>query len=267
MNRSGLHSMPNVVEIKPGAGLKWNEIRCIDALEGIREIPDKCIDLGFADPPFNIDLESNVNNGKAFSEKKEGTISYYDDLLDPVEYEAWCGKWLSEMIRTCQKVIVYCGNVNVPMFHRIREPLDEIVYFTKFNTIITSCAWAGRYRPLLVYASDKNSFLGRPPGENCKFDTNVIVKSRQFFDKSEERDRKVLRHPCPIDRELIHAILVQMKPRSFLDPFAGSGTTLYMAKKLGVEKWIGFEKNPAYRADHEFLLNKAKRVAVQSKLV
>jgi modification methylase len=259
--------MPSVTELVPGSGLRWNEIVYADAMDGLRTLPDKFIDLGFADPPFNIDLESNMNAGKTFSEKKDGGIAYYDDLLGTAEYEAWCKDWLLEMIRVCRKVIVYCGNMNVGMFHRIREPLDVIVYFTKFNVIITPSAWAGRYRPLLVYADDKNAFLGRPPGDKCKFDTNVIVKSRQFFDKSEERDRKALRHPCPIDRELIHAILVQMKPRSFLDPFAGSGTTIYAAKRLGIERWIGFEKNPAYRADHEFLLGKARRAAVQSKLV
>jgi len=236
--------------------IAWNVVTGIDVLEGLARLPDKSIDLGFADPPFNIGLENNPNNGKPFSRNNAKAIYYADDM-DPVDYQNWCAAWLSGMMRVCNKVLVYCGVVNLPVFYRIDAPLDQIVYFMKFNTIITSTAWAGRYRPILVYADDKNAFLGRPPGQNCKFDSSVIVKKKRWFDSSEERDRGVLKHPCPIDRELINSIIVQLKPKSFLDIFVGSGTVIMIAKELGIP-WAGFEINPDYSQDQAYLLGKAR---------
>lgn len=238
------------------AKIYLGECQFRDCIEGMKELKDKSFDLGFADPPFNINLEKNVNGGSVFSDCKNDSTSYYDDIMDKMQYESFCSKWLTEMCRICNKVLLYCGTINLPIFYRIKEPLDQIIYFMKFNTIITPTAWAGRYKPLLVYADDKNAFLGRPPGENCKFDTSVIVKTKQYFDVTEKRDRKILVHPCPIDRELIYKILLQMKPKTFLDPFAGSGTTIYMANLLGI-KWLAFEKRIQYKHDQDYLMQKS----------
>jgi modification methylase len=247
--------------------IKWNEVTYGDALEMLPKMESNSIDLGFIDPPFNIDLENNVNGGKIFGDGKKTSTSYYNDVMDQAQYEGFCTKWLAEMRRICKKVLVYCGGINLPIFYRICEPIEQIIYFMKFNTIITSTSWVSRYRPVLVYTEDKNTFLGRPKGKNCKFDSNVIVKSRKFFDVTEERDRGILIHPCPIDRELMHKILVQMKPESFLDPFCGSGTTLYVAKQLGID-FIGFEKNLEYKHDHDYLLQKTRAMRhVQQKAI
>lgn len=246
--------------------VKWNEIVYGDALAFLRSLQDKSIDLGFADPPFNIDLEKNKNDGIAYHEKKNVETIFYDDTLTPEEYEHWCCDWLRELLRVCRKVLVYCGTMNMAMFCRIKEPMDTIIYFMKFNTVITPSAWAGRFRPILVYAENKKSFSGNPKGENCKFDSSVIVKSKRFYNQKEEDDRKVLIHPCPIDRELMYQILLQMKPDSFFDPFAGSGTTLYVASRLGI-KWMAVEKDARYKLDHGYLLHgKAGRMMRQIKL-
>ncbi len=235
--------------------ITWNAVNYMDAIDGMKSLASKSIDLGFADPPFNIALKDNVNSGKPFCKITNAT--FYDDAMDPDEYRAWCATWLREMKRVCRKVLVYCGAMNLSMFYKIDEPLDEIIYFMKFNTIITSTSWAGRHRPILVYVDDKNAFLGRPRGKNCKFDSSVIVKKRQWFDSSEEEDRKKLVHPCPIDRELVNSILVQMRPETFLDVFTGSGTAVMIAKELGIP-FITFEKNKAYAPDHEYLLGKSR---------
>jgi len=232
------------------ADFNWNECYFMDCIEGMKLLPDKCIELGFADPPFNINLEMNVNQGKTFKEKKNDEIIYYIDDMNKIQYEKWCSMWLNEMMRVCSKVIVYCGNLNVNMFYRIRDPLDLDIYYVRFNDIITPTAWAGNYKPILVYADDKNCFLGRPKGKNCKFDCSVIVKNRKFFDKYEKQIREELKHPCPIDKELIYSIITQLKPKSVLDPFLGSGTTAEVCSQLKVS-WVGFEIKIEYKVDIE----------------
>ncbi len=54
-------------------------------------------------------------------------------------------------------------------------------------------------------------------------------------------------HPCPIPEEIARKIiLITTKPGDVIvDPFAGSGTILKVAKELG-RKYIGFEIDPIY---------------------
>jgi site-specific DNA-methyltransferase (adenine-specific)/modification methylase len=54
-------------------------------------------------------------------------------------------------------------------------------------------------------------------------------------------------HPTQKPEELLKRIIVASSNKGdvVLDPFLGSGTTAYMAKKLG-RKWIGIEKEPKY---------------------
>src|SRR5262249_53209672 len=56
-------------------------------------------------------------------------------------------------------------------------------------------------------------------------------------------------HPCQMPEALLERIIrVSSNPEDLvLDPFAGSGTTLAVAKKLG-RKWLGGEVSEAYAA-------------------
>ena len=60
--------------------LPINQIINGDCLEVMREWPDNCVDLVFADPPFNIG-------------KKYGTSDNRKD------YRQWCEKWITECFR------------------------------------------------------------------------------------------------------------------------------------------------------------------------
>ena len=174
------------------------------------------IDIGFTDPPFNIDLQNNPNGGRKFHQTKKKDQQYYDDNLSPEDYEQWCRTWFGLLRKICRTVIIYCGNDNLAMWYRIQEPLDQIIYFTPFNTIITPTAWAGRFRPLLIYSDHYNDFLGR--NDTYKLKSNVIVSEETGKKKSKYK------HPCPMPYELVHSVLFDLKPKSVIDPFLGSGT-------------------------------------------
>ncbi len=53
---------------------------CVDALQ---KLPEKSVDLAFADPPFNIGYDYDV----------------YDDGKDPETYLGWCKQWISGVHR------------------------------------------------------------------------------------------------------------------------------------------------------------------------
>jgi site-specific DNA-methyltransferase (adenine-specific) len=60
-----------------------NRIHLQDCVAGLRSLPEGCVDLAFADPPFNIGYEYDV----------------YDDKLEADRYLDWSRTWLSEVAR------------------------------------------------------------------------------------------------------------------------------------------------------------------------
>ena len=212
--------------------------------------------LGFTDPPFNINLPKNVNAGKTFQStriKQNLNQSYYNDIFheeeqyNDIEYKQWCKTWFQYLYDICDIVIIYCGNINKFMWYSIEPPLDEFIYYTPFNYIITPISWVGRYKPLLVYTHDKNLFLGR--NGTYKLHTNVIVKPRtEIIQKNYQKKLNPYCHPCPLDEYLVYRVLRELKPKSVIDPFLGSGTILSACKQLHIP-CCGFEKNPIYESD------------------
>ncbi len=54
-----------------------------DCIAGMRKLADGCVDLAFADPPFNIGYDYDV----------------YDDGRDSESYLGWCKQWISGVHR------------------------------------------------------------------------------------------------------------------------------------------------------------------------
>ncbi len=72
-------------------------------------------------------------------------------------------------------------------------------------------------------------------------------------------------HPCQIPEEIIEKIILTTAGKNdlIIDPFAGSGTTLAVAKKLGFNS-IGYEIDPVYCAIIEKRINSinAKQLSI-----
>ncbi|MFO0012525.1 MAG: DNA-methyltransferase, partial [Planctomycetota bacterium] len=54
-----------------------------DCVAHLKSLPDACIQLAFADPPFNIGYDYDV----------------YDDSMESEKYLAWCQQWIAELHR------------------------------------------------------------------------------------------------------------------------------------------------------------------------
>ena len=56
---------------------KTNKILCGDTVEELKNLPDNCIDLIFADPPYNLQLDQELlrpNNSKVSAVEDETII-------------------------------------------------------------------------------------------------------------------------------------------------------------------------------------------------
>ncbi len=62
---------------------KLNQVHQQDCISGMQSLPEGCVDLAFADPPFNIGYKYDV----------------YEDRLKAEEYLEWSRQWISEVAR------------------------------------------------------------------------------------------------------------------------------------------------------------------------
>ena len=71
---------------------KTNKILCGDTVEELRNLPDNCIDLIFADPPYNLQLDQELlrpNNSKVLAVDDEWdqfeSFEEYDNFYNSFE--------------------------------------------------------------------------------------------------------------------------------------------------------------------------------------
>lgn len=213
----------------PFKGFTWNTVEyrdCLDEERGMQTFDDEFFDLGFADPPFEIEFKGKKK--KFRSDKKK----YYDDSKGRLKYIQWCIKWSRALMRICKMVIIHVGKPNLEMWYKISSPRDKIELFKKNQSITpSSSAYLCKTDPMLTYGGLKR---------RLSWD---IIECTINMKKEIETI-----HPCPMPFVPIFKIISELEPRSVIDPFLGSGTTAQACKALGV-KWFGYEKDPSYSMD------------------
>jgi len=171
-------------------------------------IPDKSIDLVLTDPPYNVGLDycNGDNNDK---------------------YKEWSSAWFAI---TPKPIVLTPGMVNLSMWFSIANPTWVIAWCKPNQCSPSALGGFNTWEPLLVYGHI-NKHIGS--------DSIIYSISTNQQDTGD--------HPCPKYQPAWSKILIMISKPSdlILDPFLGSGTTAYCAKKLG-RKCIGIEIEEKY---------------------
>lgn len=227
-----------------------------DCLHLLRQLPDNSVDVTFADPPFNLKKKYN---------------STFDDLAALTAYLPWCQQWLAEMVRVTKPT----GSIFV---HNIPKWLTYYAHFLNamadFKHWIT---WDAATAPMgktlqpthygiLFYAKNqachkfyeirhphkrcrKCQFLHKDyGGKKARLHPFGALISDVWTDIHRVRHPKYRdEHPCQLPIHLLERIILMSTDvgEVVLDPFAGTGTTLIAAKRLG-RRYIGFELDTHY---------------------
>jgi site-specific DNA-methyltransferase (adenine-specific) len=261
-----------------------------DCVAGLKALPDGCVDLAFADPPFNIGYHYDK----------------YDDRLPADEYEQWCREWMTEVARVLKpdgtfwlaigdeyaaelKVlmtktlglslrswVVWYYTFGVNCTHKFSRSHAHLLYMVKDPGRFTFNADDPQLRVpsarQLVYGDKRANPNGRLPDDTwitappappvLRNHEGWILRPQdapESFTAAEDtwyvprvngtfKERKGW-HGCQMP-ELVLARIIRACSREgevVLDPFAGSGTTLAVAKKLG-RSYLGWELSEDYAA-------------------
>lgn len=231
-----------------------NVVYCGDVFDVLRQYPDECIDLAFADPPYNL---------------KKAYAAYEDSLIEQ-EYIEWCNSWLMEYIR----VLKPTGSLYV--LNLPRWGMHHAVFLNKHLQFQNWIVWdalsepRGKIMPahysLLFYTKHPTSFtfnykeVAEIDARNYCLRLSCIKKRKQAGDDKKEqltdiwwdihrikhrRNRDY--HPCQLPDSLLERIIrLSSNPGDvILDAFCGVGATLLAASKLG-RRYIGIEIDPKY---------------------
>ncbi len=239
-----------------------------DCLRHLAEMPEGVVDLAFADPPFNIGYEYDV----------------YQDRRGRAEYLAWTERWLAAVKRvlrpdgsfwvaigdeyaaeikvrldalglTMRNWIVWHYTFGVHCKKKFTRSHAHILYYVMDPKRFTFDADAVRVPSArqTTYADRRANPLGRVPD-----DTWVLRPQEQEGCFPAESDswfvsrvcgtfKERTGHPCQMPEAVLERIIrVATRPGGLvLDPFAGSGTTLTAAKRLG-RRYMGCELSEDY---------------------
>jgi site-specific DNA-methyltransferase (adenine-specific) len=249
---------------------RWDQISNQDCIAGLKALEPGTVDLAFADPPFNIGYEYDVYHDKlardrylAWSRDWMGEVAR---VLKPTgtfwlaigdEYAAELKVLLQqEHGFTCRSWVVwyYTFGVNCKtkfsrshahLFHMVKDP-DA---FT-FNVEAIRVPSARQ----LVYGDRRANPVGRLPDDTWILRPQDLPEGFQpdedtwYFPRvcGTFKERAGW-HGCQMPEQLLGRIIraCSHEGEVVLDPFAGSGTTLVVAKKLA-RRYLGFELSEQY---------------------
>lgn len=254
MKKYRLRSRISSKSIDPNQILLGN---CIDVL---KSLPDKSVDLIFADPPYNLQLDGELLRPNNHS-RVDGVHHEWDKFSTFEAYDRFTRAWLSE----CHRVLTPNGAIWViGSYHnifRVGTALQDIGYWL-LNDIVwrktnpmpnfRGRRFTNAHETLIWAARDAKSKYCFNYEAMKALNEDLQMRSDWLFpicsgpERLKNDDGKKL-HPTQKPEGLLHRLLLaSSKPGDIiLDPFFGTGTTGAVAKKLG-RKWIGIEQEEDY---------------------
>jgi len=214
-----------------------NQIYFKDCLRGMKKIPDNNIDIIITSPPYN--LGNNHHTGT----KKHNP---YSDNISERKYQ----KWQIDFLNECFRILKNNGSMFYNHKNRIKEGLQITPYewISKTNFLIKQeLVWINRsqnFDKIRFYPwTERIYWLVK----NKKTKLFNIINHSDVFDWKEWRPVGTKGdHTRAFPEKMVEDILSCFpKSKLILDPFAGSGTTLVVAKKMK-KNFIGFENNNIY---------------------
>lgn len=238
--------------------LKVNQIICGNSLEILKTFPDECIDLIFADPPYNLQLNQKLwrPNQTLVDAVSDG----WDQFADFNSYDNFSRGWLVESQRILKKdgsIWVIGTYHNIFRLGKLMQDLgfwflNDVVWVkinpmpnfrgVRFTNAHETLIWASKKKKS-KYKFNYHAMKDLNGGRQMRSDWYLPLCTGAERIKIQGKKAHSTQKPEAL---LFRIILSSTNSGDIvLDPFFGTGTTGAVAKKLN-RYWIGIENNPEY---------------------
>ncbi|MCB9457759.1 MAG: site-specific DNA-methyltransferase [Anaerolineaceae bacterium] len=252
-----------------------------DAIDWLRSLEAKTVDLIFADPPYNI--------------KKAD----WDNFESQEEYIAWSLQWIEQAARVLKPdgSLYICGfseilaDIKHPAMRHF-ESCRWIIWHYK-NKANLGSDWGRSHESIIHFRKTKKVQLNiddiRIPygAHTLKYPSHPQAETSQYGD-GRKRDAwiphprgakpkdvidipttcngmgETTPHPTQKPEELIRKFILASSEigETVVDPFSGSGTTLVAAEQLG-RYWLGCDREPEYNGWAMDRLDNVRRMRIE----
>lgn len=244
--------------VLPPADLPLSQILRQDCITAMRALPDACIDMIFADPPYNLQLGGDLH--RPDGSHVDAVTDDWDKFDTFAAYDAFTRAWLAE----ARRILKPSGSLWViGSYHnifRVGAAVQDLGYW-----ILNDIVWR-KSNPMPNFRGTRftnahETLIWAAHSEKAKYTFNyramktlndeLQMRSDWTFPicGGQERLKKDghKAHPTQKPEALLYRLLLATtNPGDIvLDPFFGTGTTGAVAKRLG-RQWIGIEREDGY---------------------
>ncbi|MBP7796180.1 MAG: hypothetical protein KA059_05335 [Elusimicrobiales bacterium] len=218
--------------------MEVNKVHLGDCIEIMKTLPDKSVDLIFADPPFNIGIKYDV----------------YNDNIPYEDYYNWSKSWIKEAYRLLKNNGTIYVAIGDEFSAEINIILKKIGFYFR-NWIIWYYTFGQSQRKkfnrahthILYFTKDKERFIFNDKDIRVPSARQLIYKDKranplgkipddvwQFSRVCGTFKERIGKHPCQMPEDLLELIIKTSSNQGdlVLDPFGGTGTTSVVAKRL-----------------------------------
>ena len=240
--------------------LPLNTIIKGDCVEAMNSLPERCVDLIFADPPYNLQLQNDLHRPNM---TKVDAVDDDWDQFDSFEtYDEFTKNWL----KACKRILKPTGTIWViGSYHnifRVGKIMQDLGYWTLNDVIWIKTNPMPNFRGVR-FTNAHETLIWASTGRGARYTFHHHAMKELNEEKQMRSDWWLI--PLATGRErikneqgekghstqkpqslLYRVILCSSNPGDIvLDPFLGSGTTGAVAKLLH-RNWIGIERDKKY---------------------
>ena len=233
-----------------------------DCIEAMNALPEKSVDLIFADPPYNLQLGGDLlrpDNSK---------VDAVDDHWDQFESFAAYDKFTREWLKAARRVLKDDGAIWViGSYHNIFRVgvavqdlgfwiLNDVIWRksnpmpnfkgTRFANAHETLIWASKSQGGKRYTFNYDALKMANDEVQMRSDWTIPLCTGEERIKGADGNKA---HPTQKPEALLYRVIMSTtKPGDvILDPFFGVGTTGAAAKRLG-RRFVGIEREAEYIA-------------------
>jgi site-specific DNA-methyltransferase (adenine-specific) len=240
--------------------LPINQILQGDCVELLNSLPANSIDLIFADPPYNLQLQNDLHRPNMT--KVDAVTDEWDQFNSFEDYDNFTRAWLA----ACKRLLKATGTIWViGSYHNIFRVgaimqdlgfwlLNDVIWIkinpmpnfrgVRFTNAHETLIWASTQQGAR-YTFNHHAMKGLNDEKQMRSDWWLLSLATGRERLKDENGAKAHSTQKP-ESLLYRVILSSTNPGDVvLDPFFGSGTTGAVAKRLH-RNWIGIERESSY---------------------
>src|SRR5258707_2937740 len=233
-----------------------------DCLSVMAGLPERSVDLIFADPPYNLQLAGDLH--RPDNSRVDGVDEAWDKIGDFAAYDRFTGAWIEAARRVLKETGALWVIGSYHNIFRVGAQLQDLGFWIlndvvwrksnpmpnfrgrRFTNAHETLIWAARDPRAKGYTFNYEALKAGNDGVQVRSDWTIPLCTGE--ERLKGGDGKKLHPTQKPEAMLARIILASSRPDDLvLDPFCGSGTTGAVAKRLR-RRFIGIERESAYAA-------------------